>query len=307
MKLADVNVLVLDECHAATGKAPYVQIMQNHYRDMEECKKPKILGLTACVINKKVKSAAVATEVRGLCNRLDSYLTTSVDAISFGTKPTEVIVCYKPMPRVQLDIHKDMVQSQKDETLFSQVERLLRDVGPFGATKAIQHRINLFNHLIEAAMAEAHVVANYKLVRDRLVSIEGLLSQWSDRVNRGLIVNQYPVQIPSDLRNILITPADYSFPPKVHRLLEMFKTFEKNQLALSCVIFAQERYTVFGLWCVLTMLSIRCPHRYGYIKVGFIMGQGSMSQYGDALSNVMNFVDERQPADGDLDVLEDFR
>ncbi|XP_022665039.1 endoribonuclease Dicer-like isoform X3 [Varroa destructor] len=313
VQLSSVNLLVLDECHAASGKAPYVQIMQNHYKDLEEGKRPKILGLTASVLNRKVKPTSVQKEVRELCSRLNSKIVTSVDAISYGTKPTEIIVSYNEIPPVQIQVHVSPCDASVfcapngENSLVAQIERLLREVGPFGALKSIEHRIHITKNLLENSLAESHVIGTYKTILVSLERVEASLKAWSTNVRCGFQKNQYPVVIPPDLRNILVDPLQYSFPPKVHRLLEMFRSFERSNITLCCVVFAQERYTVFSLWCVLSMLSRRCPNRYGYIRPGFIMGQGIMSQFSNTQSKIMNFVDERETTDSDQHVLNDFR
>lgn len=303
-----MNLLVLDECHRATGKNPYVQIMQNHYRDLQPSEKPKILGLTASVLNGMVKPADVGKKVLEVCQRLDCSLATSLDAITFSTKPSEVVVCYRSMGHIEVGYFASADSSSESRrALQTQLRRLLSDIGPFGTLKAIQHRINLTDHLIDSAMAEPAVIADYVSLRETLRAAAQSVEDWSSDVRKGRTVNPYPVQVPADLRNILVQPEDYSFPPKVHRLLETLRAHACRNVPLRCVIFATERYTVFGLWCVLTMLSRRCPDRYGFIKPGYIMGQNSMSQFTTALKCIMNFNDGRPTDEDDTDALEEFR
>ncbi|OQR70228.1 endoribonuclease Dicer-like, partial [Tropilaelaps mercedesae] len=312
VKLSDINVLVLDECHAATGKSGYVQIMQNHYRDLENAQRPKILGLTASVLNRKVPPASIEKEVRDLCSRLNSNLATSLDALSHKTKAAEVIVSYRDLPLIEITVPPLVsgtleTNASYQSSLKAQVQKLLTDVGPFGTLKTMLHRIHITQHLIEAAMCEPQVMAKLQGLLEYLKAIIAIIEQWSKNVRSGCQVNPYPVVIPPDLRSILIEPIEYSFPPKIHRLLEIFRACEQLNGSLLCIVFAHERNTVFAIWCVLMMLSRRCAHRYGYIRAGFIMGQGSMSSYSDAYTKVMHFVDERQSEDNDQDVLDDFR
>lgn len=53
LPIENINLLILDECHRATGNDPYVQIMQS-YSTVPPAKRPRVLGLTASVVNDQV-------------------------------------------------------------------------------------------------------------------------------------------------------------------------------------------------------------------------------------------------------------
>jgi endoribonuclease Dicer len=65
VQLCDVNLLIFDECHHAVNDQPMRQIMQQ----FEHCPlelQPRILGLTATLLNSNCKPSRVEEEVRTL-------------------------------------------------------------------------------------------------------------------------------------------------------------------------------------------------------------------------------------------------
>ena len=93
--LSDVNLLIFDECHHARKNDPYKQIMQ-YFDCLPKHKYPRVMGLTASVINGKVKPGRIESEIRNLEATLRSTCETSQDeeVQKYATKPTERIVPY---------------------------------------------------------------------------------------------------------------------------------------------------------------------------------------------------------------------
>uniref|UniRef100_A0A0P4WEE1 Uncharacterized protein n=1 Tax=Scylla olivacea TaxID=85551 RepID=A0A0P4WEE1_SCYOL len=114
MSLADVNLLILDECHHATGNHPMREIMRTYERlkahKPELC--PRVLGLTACVIHKKCKFDDVRNQIKELEKTMFSALTTSVDAQAVKKHTTaakEVVICF---PSCEVSEYAENVQAQ---------------------------------------------------------------------------------------------------------------------------------------------------------------------------------------------------
>ena len=68
----DLNLLIFDECHHATGKHPY-KIIMNGFAERKQTlthgTMPKVFGLTACVFTSKVKTGdAMARKVSCFCH-----------------------------------------------------------------------------------------------------------------------------------------------------------------------------------------------------------------------------------------------
>lgn len=65
IQLSDVNLLIFDECHHAVNDQPMRQVMQQFEHCPPELQ-PRILGLTATLLNSNCKPERVEEEVRSL-------------------------------------------------------------------------------------------------------------------------------------------------------------------------------------------------------------------------------------------------
>jgi endoribonuclease Dicer len=94
IRLKDISLLVIDECHRAVKNHPYSQVMEcfNH-----EAEHPHILGLTAAVLSGKCKPHKLKEKIRNLEVTLRSRCATTRDLASveeYGTKPEEELLSY---------------------------------------------------------------------------------------------------------------------------------------------------------------------------------------------------------------------
>ena len=98
----NINLLVLDECHNASKKHPYVNVLEFHDKCPER-DYPRILGLTASIINEKYKGsefgirAFLQRKMKALEATMRSVCITCADpdaTSEFATKPDEIIESY---------------------------------------------------------------------------------------------------------------------------------------------------------------------------------------------------------------------
>ena len=105
IKLSQVNLVIFDECHHAKKEHPYRQITQafNAYRKDDL---PKIMGLTASVVNGKVKPHSLESEIKELERTLRATCETSQDeeVERFAARPKEKVVVFS-----QHEIHDDLI------------------------------------------------------------------------------------------------------------------------------------------------------------------------------------------------------
>ncbi len=101
IKLSNINLLLVDECHHAAGNHPYAKIMEF----MSECEqKPRIMGLTASIINKKPKKIAnlhtyLEKSMRDLECMMQAVCETCFDqnaTAKYATKPVESVEVFNP-------------------------------------------------------------------------------------------------------------------------------------------------------------------------------------------------------------------
>lgn len=93
--LSQVNLLIFDECHHAKKNDPYRQIMQC-FSDCPQSRLPKVMGLTASIVNGKVKPYRIESEIVELERTLRSTCETSQDedVVRYAAKPEELILVY---------------------------------------------------------------------------------------------------------------------------------------------------------------------------------------------------------------------
>ena len=96
VKLKDISLLVIDECHHAVKNHPFNQVM-DCFRACPVAEHPHILGLTASVLTGKCKPHKLEVNIRNLEVSLRSRCATSRDLVSvreYGTQPKEELLPY---------------------------------------------------------------------------------------------------------------------------------------------------------------------------------------------------------------------
>ena len=96
IKPSQVNLIVFDECHHATKNDPYVQIMKV-VRDCPCEDRPRILGLSASLLGKKVQPGELEKGVKKLEEVLMCRAKTSSDiqeVVKYATNPEEKVSHY---------------------------------------------------------------------------------------------------------------------------------------------------------------------------------------------------------------------
>ena len=215
--LFQVNLLIIDECHHATGKHPMREVMR-YYASVKqsnpEATLPRILGLTASVIQKKCKSREVPKMLKELEICLDSHLVTSSnydEVLEYTTKPKEVFVPYDNTLTVRNEHFKMIIDvlchhldnlvlekndSEKVKRGKKNVQRVLRNImicieelGEWCGSSAIEFERSHFQELLKdesfSEMADIlHKLSNSlqsladicKLAEERVTDIEQHLS-----------------------------------------------------------------------------------------------------------------------------------
>lgn len=98
IQLSDVNLLIFDECHHAVNDQPMRLVMQQFKHCPPELQ-PRILGLTATLLNSNSKPGRVEEEVRSLETTFLSKVATCENmplVDSYSTNPIEKVERYNP-------------------------------------------------------------------------------------------------------------------------------------------------------------------------------------------------------------------
>jgi len=80
LKMSQINLLILDECHNIVKDSSLKSILEVYQKSNSS--KPRILGLTASIVNKKCKPTNLAHLIINLESTLQSVLQTSNNILS---------------------------------------------------------------------------------------------------------------------------------------------------------------------------------------------------------------------------------
>ena len=95
--LSQANLLVFDECHHANKNHPFKKIMDCFGDVRNKQNLPRILGLTASVVGRKVKPFQIGDEIKRLECTMRSVCRTASDpdvVEKYGAKPDEIMKIY---------------------------------------------------------------------------------------------------------------------------------------------------------------------------------------------------------------------
>ena len=153
IKLAQVNLLIFDECHHAKKNDPYKQIMQC-FDDSKGDDYPKVMGLTASVVNKKVKPWNIESEIQELECTLRSTCKTSQDeeVEKFAAKPREKVKTFLNVTiddntsilikKIQAVLSPGMQIAHKyAKSALRNCHEVLLELGPWAANKVAEYLI----------------------------------------------------------------------------------------------------------------------------------------------------------------------
>uniref|UniRef100_A0A914KI95 Uncharacterized protein n=2 Tax=Meloidogyne incognita TaxID=6306 RepID=A0A914KI95_MELIC len=94
---SSLALLIVDECHHCLGELHPYRLIMNHYKKLQG-QRPRVLGLTASILNKKVPSSRIECTAQLLEQIMDSQIETSsnyTQICKYVTKPKQFIVCTK--------------------------------------------------------------------------------------------------------------------------------------------------------------------------------------------------------------------
>ncbi|KAL1418945.1 hypothetical protein MTO96_005486 [Rhipicephalus appendiculatus] len=247
LKMSRVNLLILDECHRAVKQHTYREVMRC-MDVLEPHERPRVLGLTASVINSKATEHQVERKVHDLEMALHSRVLTVSNQQSmarYGTKPVEVLVEHQSTGSPSIcGIEVPTFPTFRPETSQGQeMDRRLRSL-----TKVLQDMGVWCGHLaVEVIMEEARRMLDGLNDNSVLREVEVCL-EWLDEVRQRSLWAFRPRE---RLQNG--NDADAAEPP----------------MSLCGIIFVKERIVARILRDWLRELANKIP-RYAYIMAEFI-------------------------------------
>lgn len=316
IKLSRANLLVFDECHHANKNHPFKKIM-DRFIDFPNEDHPRILGLTASVVGKKVTPSAIPSEVKKLESTMRCECKTSSDpnvVEKYGAKPLEVFKIYSSS---QLDEVAVYLEGEFNSVLCN-LTKFLSDVKigkqNGGAEEVLLKEVMVAKSAIrecQAALDEIGIWAAYEvskmLVDDlekRRKKVAASLSLFADQSSLFLEVTL------SDLRRVGWIYNEFKLAnqcgdddlqaflkPKVKKLLELFRNSEGNS-KVCAIVFVERRYAACVISKLINQLAMS-DQELKHLASDFVTGHGADLK-GTISETEMKFMEQKQK-------LEDFR
>ncbi|PWA64908.1 endoribonuclease Dicer 3 [Artemisia annua] len=253
IKFEMISLLIMDECHRASGSHPYVNIMKEFY--LKAANKPKIFGMTASpVIKKGVRSVEdCEDQIQTLESVLDSVvyaLRNRTELENVTPSASERYCYYHPSKFLHAEVKGELKSSRLKFEL--QLQSKFKDVD-----KKLRKRLRNDHDKIVYCISELGLLCAYESVKlcieNAPKAVEGCdsfqqsFSKYFHFLEEALsIIGKL---LPTGHENILDTGCDYEkmvaagyISPKLFELLQIFRSFGEATQVL-CIIFVERIMT----------------------------------------------------------------
>nr|XP_053628176.1 endoribonuclease Dicer-like [Cherax quadricarinatus] len=246
LPLSLVNLIIMDECHHASGSHPMREIMRQ-YESLKKSfpqKCPRVLGLTACVIHRKCKKKDVMDTMKKLESAMDCVLVTTTDqeVTKYSASPKEKIICYKSdtfseyqeiisaqLQGIIEDVKDDPDIEDKYKKVFIKkmrnISHIMETLGDWCVARAIMYEMEYFD--------DVERIEDVPALRQLMASLRGRLQEILDYCGR---------------EEATMSPIE-NVSNKVKRLYDIFHACNKVVYGL---IFVERRNTAKILYDLLS-------------------------------------------------------
>ena len=118
---SNINLLILDECHHTKKSHPYMKIMKLIENSSHQ---PRVMGLTASIINEKVKKRGVLLRI--YLERQMKELETSLRAVCFTCADQSTILPYATRPDESVEIYQPYHVASKPK--IQRISKLMEEI-----------------------------------------------------------------------------------------------------------------------------------------------------------------------------------
>lgn len=315
--LSQAAVLVFDECHHALGiKHPYRVIMDRYIRLSEDVR-PRVLGLTASLINDKTPPNQLEAKLSKLESVLHCSIETASDLLTiskFGAKPFEnIVVCrnYNSdngtnrdvlfildslknfcTQTNEFDVNFDMDPRRPILEALNKTAAVLRQIGPWAAWKVSQVWEKEFKKLAKQSFLPEKAI-DFMIMGETCMNTIRCKLEPKMRLIRSF----------GELTQFL--------PHKVARLLDILAVYSpenQNRLhvdePLCAIIFVEQRYVAYVMSLLLKTVH-KWDSRFEFLKPDFVIGFSGGSLASDESQGIHKRQEEvlRKFRRGELNVL----
>ncbi|VDM39187.1 unnamed protein product [Toxocara canis] len=288
-KMSNAALLIFDECHHALGSRHAYRVIMDRYAELPENARPKILGLTASLINSKTPPEKLERLLEKLELVMNSSIETASDLVSaakYGAKPQEFLLECKDFIYDECQASKKVISLLEElramcmncqqfhpdfdvdprKPLMEAINRTLsvfRQMGPWCAWKVCQlFQRQLKKHTGQELLPDMQVL---------FLQMGETTMRLSKKVLDGKV---HQVKCYSDLKPLL--------PHRIVRLMEILEYYSPNNIAkidrnfVFCgIIFVEQRYVAYVMNTLLRAIAKWDKEKFGYLVPDFVIGYNS--------------------------------
>ncbi|XP_048517572.1 endoribonuclease Dicer isoform X2 [Dendroctonus ponderosae] len=287
LDLNKVNLIVFDECHRGVSDQPMRQLCKSLKHVKEQ---PRILGLTATLLNGNCKPDRVLAEVEKLETTYHSQVAT-VDGLTkvtgYSTNPKEHIQPYSAHILSNIEVQA-MHRLDEIITILLQVKDphlplVINKTGLRPLTK--DDGLKKLNNIIidiEFHIKSLGIYGGHKAMLAHMIQIERMKKHCDDMVIHQVLsyvqtmLSIVMSSLEKYMENFTETERILQFSSdKVKQLINIFDEYRKtSNEELCCLIFTKRRFTAKVIFYILSSLS-KNTKEYSYIRPNFIVGYNS--------------------------------
>ncbi|KAK5650969.1 hypothetical protein RI129_001998 [Pyrocoelia pectoralis] len=284
LSLNDVNLLIFDECHNGVDDHPMTQVMA-YYPNLKD--PPRVIGLSATLLNRNCKPDEVLDEVQVLENTFHSKVVTVGDLAcltGYATNPQEEIreyVCYEcsEVDRLALGRLDDLISViQVIHTNKRTTSPPKPNLEPLNNDGEFKHIIALINDVKYHIQNFGSYCAEIALAAHN-VQLELIKRHCeNDKVRTVIDAVISAFKTIEGMYQIIMRSTDqperiYRYSsPQVNKLIHVLEEYKNNAKVPLCgIIFVQRRFTAKIIYNVLKDLKDTDPF-FSFIDPNFIVG-----------------------------------
>ncbi|XP_075975251.1 endoribonuclease Dcr-2 [Anticarsia gemmatalis] len=305
IKIEDINLLIFDECHHGVEDHP-MRIIMKHFEGCPKEDQPRVLGLTATLLNANVKTSKVEDTLHDLEVTFHATIATVNElgeVLNYSTNPNEMVQVYTALnpsevaarvinrltqlmhtvmeiklPHVQGKHNIKLKEYQKDistdplkitkavKNMVSSMITFINELGTYGGAVGILAYIILLERLKRKATTKEEELLFKTAISHCTESRSMLLHSMRNEEGYDKIVKHSSEQLLLML-NIL---KEYS--PKVYKAPGVLLKVNKARKPLSAIIFTRQRFTAKVLFNILKDVKEANPEEFDFLKHDFIVG-----------------------------------
>uniref|UniRef100_A0A915BN58 Dicer-1 n=3 Tax=Parascaris univalens TaxID=6257 RepID=A0A915BN58_PARUN len=282
-------LLIFDECHHVLGSKHAYRVIMHRYSQLSKSERPKILGLTASLINNKTPPSNLERVLEKLELVMQSSIETASDLVSvakYGAKPKEFVIecedfvcdecraskkvislledlrtmcveCREFHPEFDVDPRKPLMEA------INRTLSVFKQMGPWCAWKVCQlFQRQLKKHISQPFLTEKQIL---------LLQIGETTMRLSKKI---LDEKVFGVKCYAELKPLL--------PNRIVRLMEILDYYSPSNISkidpnfsFCGIIFVKQRYVAYVMNTLVKAIAKWDKDRFGYVVSDFLIGYSS--------------------------------